>query len=237
MNKIVINPKYAGLSTFIESIPSIFSFQGESIYKERNELKCYIIDGYNIIVKRFKKPHLINRIAYTFFRPSKAKRAYEYALRLLELGLDSPSPIAYIEQYRVKLLTYGYFVSVFEKEYTNIRDLMEGTEKDETLLKELSLYVADLHNKGVLHLDLSPGNVMYKKVENKILFTLVDINRMQFFPSISNEDRLKNFKRLSDNAEILTKMAGYYAAATGINETETIEKINRYSSEFFASRK
>jgi len=236
MNKIVINPQYPNLSAFVESIPTIFSLEGESIYKERNELKCYNFEGYNIIVKRFKKPFFINRFVYTFFRPSKAKRAYEYALKLIELGLDSPSPIAYIEQYKTKLLYYGYFISIFEKDYTNIRDLMDGIEKDDVLLKELSFYIAELHKKGVLHLDLSPGNIMYKKAENKVLFTLVDINRMQFFPTISNEDRLKNFQRLTENADILNKMARYYAISTGMNESESIEKINKYSSKFFASR-
>ena len=161
--KIVINPTYAILNSFVEGITSIFEFQGESIYKDRNKLKCYTIDGYHIVVKKFRKPHFINRIAYSFFRPSKAKRAYEFALKLLELGVETPAPIAFIEQYENGLFTYGYFISIFENEYENIRDLMDGTQKDADLLKELSVYMADLHTNGILHLDMSPGNILFKK--------------------------------------------------------------------------
>ena len=105
--KIVINPAYAVLKSFITKIPVLFEQEGELVYIARNQLRHYSVEGYDVIVKRYKQPHLINRIAYTYFRPSKAKRAYEYAFKLLKLGINSPAPIAYIEQYKSGLLTYG----------------------------------------------------------------------------------------------------------------------------------
>lgn len=235
--KIVINQKYSSLNSFVENLPNIFNDQGEIIYKERNILKSYSIDGYDIVVKRFKKPHLINRIAYTFFRSSKAKRSYEYALKLLELGVDTPAPIAYIEQYKCGLLTHGYLISIYEKEYSIIRDLMDGIQIDDDLLKALALYIANLHQNGVLHLDISPGNLLYKRVGDDVQFTAVDINRMQFINDISTEMRYKNFNRLSENSEVLTKIAKYYAAATNLDEQEAIQKIIKYSAKFFSNRK
>jgi tRNA A-37 threonylcarbamoyl transferase component Bud32 len=235
--KIVINQSYIILKSFISKIPTLFNKEGELVYTARNQLKHYSVEGYDVIVKRYKIPHLINRIAYTFFRSSKAQRAYEYALKLSQIKVDSPAPIAYIEQYKGGLLTYGYFISIYEKKYSVIRELMAGTQKDESLLKELSLYIADLHNKGVLHLDMSPGNILYKKIENDFHFTLIDINRMQFLSSISKDKRFKSFKRLSENESVLTSIAKFYAAASNLNETESIEKINQYSSEFFSYKK
>jgi len=235
--KIVLNPKYRKLENFVTDIPMLFDQKGELVYTARNQLKSYSVGGFEVIVKRYKKPHFINRIAYTYLRPSKAKRAYEYALRLLQIGVDSPAPVAYIEQYKGKLLTHGYFISVYEKDYSLIRDLMDGTQKDEALLKELSLYISDLHSKGILHLDMSPGNILYKKVGDHFHFTLIDINRMQFLPSISAEKRYKSFKRLSENTAILTEIARYYAIASNLDISESVEKINRYSNEFFASKK
>lgn len=235
--RIVINPAYKVLGSFIANIPALFERKGELVYTARNQLKCYSVEEYDVIVKRYKIPHFINRIAYSFFRPSKAKRAYEYALKLLQLGVDSPAPIAYIEQHKGGLLTHAYFISIYEKDYSVIRDLMDGTQKDEALLKELSIYIAGLHDKGILHLDMSPGNILYKKVGNHFHFTLIDINRMQFLPSISSKKRYKSFKRISENEEILTKMAKIYAGATNLDEAESVEKINQYSSEFFSSRK
>jgi len=235
--KIVINPAYAELSEFIAEIPDLFEQEGELVYIARNQLRHFNVGGYDVIVKRFKKPHLINKIAYTFLRPSKAKRAYEYAFKLLELGIDSPTPIAYIEQYACGLLTYGYFISIYEKDYSLIRELMAGNQEDASLLKALSLYIAEIHNKGVLHLDMSPGNILYKKEGDNFHFTLIDINRMQFLSSVSKNKRYKSFKRLSENKGVLTTVAGYYAAAAGLNETESIREINRYSSKFFSARK
>ncbi len=223
--KVVINQKYNSLKSFVENAPNIFNEQGELIYKERNILKCYSADGYNIVVKQYKQPHIINRIAYTFFRPSKAKRSYEYALK------------AYIEQFKCGLLTHGYLFSIYENEYSIIRDLMDGIQIDDELLKTLALYIANLHQNGVLHLDISPGNLLYKKEGNQVHFTAIDINRMQFPKVITNEMRYKNFNRLSENDEVLTKIARFYSAITNLDELETIEKIKKYSAKFFSTRK
>ncbi|MDR3652944.1 MAG: lipopolysaccharide kinase InaA family protein [Paludibacter sp.] len=235
--KIVINPAYKILNTFITNVQKLFDQEGELVYTARNQLKSYSVQGYDVIVKRYKIPHIVNRIAYTFLRPSKAKRAYEYALKLLQLGVDSPAPIAYIEQYKYGLLTHGYFISIYEKDYSDVRELMLGNQKDDALLRELAIYIADFHSKGILHLDMSPGNILYKKIGNKYNFTLIDINRMKFLPAVDNEQRYKSFKRLSQNEAVLTKIAKTYATASNLNEDETIDKINRYSLDFFLTNK
>ena len=235
--KIVINPAYAVLKSFITKIPVLFEQEGELVYIARNQLRHYSVEGYDVIVKRYKQPHLINRIAYTYIRPSKAKRAYEYAFKLLELGINSPAPIAYIEQYKSGLLTYGYFVSIYEKNYSVIRDFMSGIQTDDSLLKELSYYISELHNKGVLHLDMSPGNILYYKEGTKYNFTLIDINRMQFLPTVSKIKRFKSFKRLAENESVLTTIAKQYAEASGMNVNETVTEISKYSTRFFSSGK
>jgi tRNA A-37 threonylcarbamoyl transferase component Bud32 len=235
--KVVINPQYSHLKSFIETIPCVFSTEGVSIYKDRNELKVFSVEGFDLVVKLYKKPYFINRIAYSFFRPSKAKRAYEYALKVLELGVETPAPIAFIEQHECGLLSHGYFISLYEKDNSDIRDLMNGTQKDEVLLKQLSAYIADLHSKGILHNDLSPGNVLYKKIGETFRFMLIDINRMQFVKSISNKQRFENFKRLSENEVVLTQMAKQYALAANLDESESSKKIISYSSAFFKARR
>jgi len=235
--KIVINPKYTALNSFITKIPALFEQEGELVYTARNQLKAYNVEGIDVIVKRYKIPHIINRLAYTYIRPSKAKRAYEYALKLLQLDVNTPAPIAYIEQYKAGMLTYGYFISVYEKDYLDIRNLMDGTQDDQNLLRELASYISDFHKKGILHLDMSPGNILYKKTKNQTLFTLIDINRMQFLPIISVENKYNSFKRISENQAILTELAKLYAQASNLNETESIEKINQFSSDFFSSKR
>lgn len=234
---LVINPQYNSLKLFLEALPETFEGSGEMVYESRNQLKKFAVDGLHVIVKRYKIPHFINKIAYTFIRPSKAKRAYEYALKLLSLGVNSPDPIAYLEEKNGGLLAYSYFISVFEKDFTEVREIMEGFESNELLLDDLALYISDFHSKGVLHLDMSPGNILYKKFESHFVFTLIDINRMQFMPTISKEKRYKSFKRLTEFEPILTQMAKVYAKASQLDEVEAVREINKYSYGFFNSAK
>src|SRR5665647_2631733 len=93
--KLGINPAYQKLEEFITCLPEVFERDGESIYKSRNELKVFEKEGLSINVKRYRKPIWVNRVAYTFFRKSKARRAYENALILLDKGFETPNPVSY----------------------------------------------------------------------------------------------------------------------------------------------
>lgn len=50
----------------------------------RNEIKVFKSKNFSLNIKSFKIPHLINKIAYRYFRKSKARRSFEYATILLE---------------------------------------------------------------------------------------------------------------------------------------------------------
>ena len=95
--KVVINPKYNFLTDFIYHLPGCFFKDGETIYQGRNILKKYDIQGYRLIVKRFKRPNIINQIVYSFFRRSKARRSFDYSLEVQKRGFGVADPIAYIE--------------------------------------------------------------------------------------------------------------------------------------------
>ena len=92
--KLVLNPSYCQLRNFVQKLPISFPTLGDCIYKARNELRKFSYEGQWYVVKNYKVPLFINRIAYTFFRPSKASRAYEYALKLRSMGIETPAPVA-----------------------------------------------------------------------------------------------------------------------------------------------
>ena len=87
--KEIINPAYGRFEDFVRRVPRIFSEEGKTIYKARNEIKVFEVDGVELNVKRYRVPLLINRVIYRFFRQPKAVRAYEYALRS---GQESQTP-------------------------------------------------------------------------------------------------------------------------------------------------
>ena len=230
--RLIINPKYKKLNDFINHIPKIFETQGISIYKGRNELKTYETEGYNIVVKKFKKPHFINRIAYGFFRPSKARRSYEHALELLKRGVPTPEPIAYMEEKTFGLLEQSYYICIFEKEYEQVRSYMNGNKKDKILLKELAAFIAGFHNKEVDFLDLSPGNILFKPENGGFVFSLIDINRLKF-RSISEKERYKSFTKLANSEKVIEELISQYAEICHFNKQFAVQKIKKYSSRFF----
>lgn len=71
-------------------------------------------------------------------------------------------------------------------------------------MKVLVKFVHKIHAKGIKHLDLSLENILFKEVNGKFLFMLVDLNRMRF-GELSLKDRFQNFKRLRlTNIEMAT---------------------------------
>ena len=110
--KEVINPAYGRFEDFVRRVPRIFSEEGKTIYKARNEIKVFEVDGVELNVKRYRVPFLINRVIYRFFRQPKAVRAYEYALRLVAKGFETPAPIAHI-LFRKKALPQSIRCGIF----------------------------------------------------------------------------------------------------------------------------
>ena len=84
--KVVINPKYNFLTDFIYHLPGCFFKDGETIYQGRNILKKYDIQGYRLIVKRFKRPNINKPDCIFFFRRSKARRSFDYSLEVQKRG-------------------------------------------------------------------------------------------------------------------------------------------------------
>ena len=119
-----INPKYKYLEKDILNIPSIFDKTGTIIQDNRNVIKILEIKGLLLNVKSFKQPHFINRIAYTYFRKSKAYRSFQYANKLIENNISTPEPVAYIEIID-GLLTKSFYISIqvnIDMEFIALRD-------------------------------------------------------------------------------------------------------------------
>jgi hypothetical protein len=222
---VFINSPYIQLEEFIKKLPLFFDKEGQSIYKSRNELKIFENNGLLLNVKRYRKPHFINRVAYTFFRKSKAKRAYENALILLSKGFETPMPVAYLEIRQGGLLKDSYFIS-FQCPYTRLfREFADGSTVSgrEDILQSFGVLLARLHEAGILHLDLSVGNVLFEKKPDGFHFSLVDLNRMKF-KKIGLVAGCRNFERLRGNNDFFRILTETYARERGF-DAETCLKL------------
>lgn len=227
--KLLINTEYAFIKPFLSNLPELFRLQGRTVYKSRNELRVIELQDLSINVKQYRIPIFINRIMYTFFRKSKASRAFEYAMILKEKGIGTPEPIAYLELKSKGLLSGSYFVSKQIPDFRMMREFADGSDitDREDIIEALGVFVARLHQAGILHLDLSVGNILFKKDEKGIQFWLVDLNRMRFCP-IGQEKGCKNFERLRGCEAYFRVLASSYAKELGYDSAQCLEKIMYY---------
>lgn len=231
---LILNEKYKHLEDFIKDLPSSFMESGEVVYSGRNLIKIFEVKGLTLNVKSFKKPFLINQIAYSTFRKSKAKRSFIYASLLKEKDFETPDPVAFIEFRKFGLLKKAYYVSLHEEFDGMLRELIKGSLSDhQELIQQFANYTAQLHESQILHLDYSPGNILYKKENNKYIFYLVDLNRMRFNKSVGLDKGCFNFRRLWGSNEMLTLLAKEYAKARRMDESKCIEKTLKYHKQFW----
>ncbi|MGE3613465.1 MAG: hypothetical protein AB7G20_08335 [Sulfurimonas sp.] len=180
--------------SLLKNIQNYFNTSQDSIHKARNEIKIIDFEDESLVVKSFKIPNIINKIVYTFFRDSKAKKSYENSIKIESFV---PKPIGYIEFKKFGLIHESYFVSKnFKYDFTIREPLLQADFKDkEEVFKAFAKFTYQLHEQGIFHLDYSPGNILIKKENESYIFKIVDINRM-VFKHLSLDERLKNFAKL-----------------------------------------
>ncbi|MFV7791041.1 hypothetical protein ACNSOP_01350 [Aliarcobacter lanthieri] len=225
--KFTLNEKFKDSKDFLLNIKRYFQENKNTIHKARNEIKVVNYDNNDLVVKSFKVPNLLNRIIYTFFKSSKAKKSYEYSLKI---GDFTPKPIGFIEFYYMSLLKDSYFVSEkFNYDFT-IREplLNKDFSKRDEVFKAFSKFTYSLHENGIYHLDYSPGNILVKEKNDTFIFKVVDINRMQFI-NLDIDLRMKNFSKLWARDEDLKIMIKEYAKISNQDEKELISKSLYFS--------
>ena len=160
------NQEATSINTISYVIKNFDNFDGEK--GSRNTIKKISIENYSFNIKSFKVPHLINRVAYSFFRKSKANRSFEYATVLLNNGINTPKPLAYFEYSNFYFLNKSFYVSKqLDYDFT-YRELVNNKNYPnfDTILREFTRFTFDLHEKGINFLDHSPGNTLIKKNES-----------------------------------------------------------------------
>ena len=208
-----IAPGFEGLESWIKDLPGHFSFNGISIFKDRNEVRVFKESGFEINVKAFKLPNLINRFAYVYLRGSKAARSFEYALRFLEVGASTPAPVAYIDCLSKGQLKESYYVTLHYDHDFTLRDVLNDLvpDKENILVQWVRFTWAQLHRNGIYHLDYSPGNTLIHKEKNEYNFAIVDLNRMEFV-SVDFNKGIQNFRQLDTGEDTLRLIATEYAS-------------------------
>ncbi|MDX4026545.1 lipopolysaccharide kinase InaA family protein [Aliarcobacter skirrowii] len=227
--KLEVNEEFKTLKNFVKNIKIFFQKNNNTIHRARNEIKVINYENRDFVVKSFKIPHIINKFVYTFFKSSKAKKSYDYALKIENF---TPKPIGYIEFYESFLINDSYFISEkFDYDFTIREPLLDiNFPNKNEIFKAFAQFTFDLHENGIYHLDYSPGNILIKKENDNFIFKIVDINRMKFL-NMDLEKRAKNFSKLWAKDEDLEFIAKEYAKLLNEDEKELVLKALKYSNQ------
>jgi hypothetical protein len=174
----------------------------ELLLDKRNRVgtvRILLSSGLNrdIVVKEFSSRGLV-RIK-SLIQPSKAARAWRGALALKQRALGTVSPAGYLEKRRHGLVESSFFFAARIDGAEEIRGLFRSLPAAdlEPLLSELAGFLSQCHDRGVLHRDLSDGNILVKKDDSgRTLFYLLDTNRIRIHKKLGGFRRSKNLIRL-----------------------------------------
>lgn len=199
----------------------------------RNSIKLFQVGEGKLNVKSFKVPNAINKVAYRFFRKSKAERSFNYAQLLLAKNIGTPRPVAYAEETSAVTFGRSFYVSEHLDYDLTYRELVKEPDlpRHEEILRAFTRFTFELHEKGIEFLDHSPGNTLIRVNNRNWDFFLVDLNRMNF-RDLDFEERMKNFSRLTSKKEMVEVMADEYAALSKKPKAEVFEKMWFYTSRF-----
>ena len=218
----------------IDGFINDFATSGKLLGNEkRNSIKLFKLEDQTINIKSFKIPNIFNKLAYKFLRKSKAQRSYEYAEKLIDLGIGTPQPIAFYEFTNKGLFYKSYYISEQIEYDLTYRELIHDFNYPdyETILRAFTRFTYKLHENGVHFLDHSPGNTLIKKENEDYKFYLVDLNRMKFEP-MSFDVRIKNFARLTEHKSMIEIMSDEYAKCINAKFNEVFDKMWKYTQEF-----
>lgn len=219
----VVSARYRDLQHLIEQIPEQFSSMGTVMDNRRNEIRLIEAGGRKLVVKHYRRIYLPNVIRYSL-TSSKAQKAFENAEYLLSKGFETPDPIAYIDVRRLGLITRSYFVSAYS-DYRMMHDIItRPVEEVKDLLKAFARFTYSLHEAGIQHMDYSVGNVLFAIRKNEYVFSLIDNNRMKIGP-LSKARRIRNFRQLGLNPEMLTVIGLEYARLSGMDDLYVLQKL------------
>lgn len=145
----------------------------------------------------------LKKLSYRLL-PSKGKRHWNNATKLLRLGISTPQPLGFFEQPSNNALDSYYICQYINNAYS-CRNLFtafaegateyRGIDKNSWLV-QIAAFIANMHRFGVIHRDLSSGNLMMTSENEEVHFFLIDIGRAKIDKKQAAAQRMR-FKDLN----------------------------------------
>ena len=230
------HPNFSKYKTQIENCITHFTSSGKDfVIGKRNAIKLFELGNEVISIKSFKKPNIINKIVYRYFRKSKARRSFEFASKLMEMQIGTPQPVAFFENYDFIGLKESYYACQHLENVFEFREIVqnEAFENRDFIIRKFTQFTFEMHEKGIEFLDHSPGNTLIRKNnDGSYSFFLVDLNRMQFHQTIDFKTRMKNLSKITHKKDMIAVMSNEYAKLSNGDETTIFETMWGLTADF-----
>ena len=171
----------------------------------------------DIVIKEFRSRG-VNRLKSLFLR-GKAFKSWRGAVALVERGIETPPPVAYLKKRKGLFLDQSFFLAERIGGVEEIRFLFPKLPPSELrrLLVSLSQNLFTCHKKGILHRDLSDGNILVKKdKQGEFRFYLIDTNRIRIKKRIGLLSAVKSLVRLGVPLDFQRFFLQHYLGTTHV---------------------
>ena len=228
---IRIHSRYKKLEGFVRTLPQTFGTGGTLLFHKRNTVKMFDVGGTRLVVKRFRCPNALQRVAYTLFKPSKAIRAYMYADMFAARSIPTPAAVACLQMKKGGLASEGYFVSLCGDGCPVRKRLLPGGpgqeyvthdygDADMRLIDTVAAFIADMHGKGVIHGDLNISNLLCDKADGGTMRLCVIDNDRARFCRPTRSQCMSDLMRATHNRHLLSLITTMYARHRGWDAAE-----------------
>lgn len=158
-------------------------------------------------------------------RKSRALRSWIAAHGLLVRGINTPLPLAALENRRGPFVREAFFISRWLPDARELNSYVQHTElgvRKTAFLQALARTLQTMHSRGIYHADLKSNNILVTDREpDGWAFWFVDLDRVRFQKTISFSQRANNLAQINASvAAVMTvrdrlKFFHFYAKGTG----------------------
>jgi len=192
----------AGPLDFIEQIDAMMD-AGQILKKGKT---CYVSrlmwNGKDVVVKRYNHKGFIHSLRHTI-KKSRARRVWLHGHRLGMLDIATPKPLAYIEQYKGKLVWKSYLITEYvegQKLYDFLRDDNITEQQRLNKIQQIVKLLDKMGKYRITHGDLKHTNILI--ADNSPILT--DLDGMK----VHKRDWTYQRHRAKDRARILKNWPG-----------------------------
>lgn len=188
MRKIRISPAWEHLRELITQVPDGRFQVTHTFCNRRNTVQRVLLGDVPVVVKRFRRPNLLNSFVYTHLRPCKADRSFDNACRFIERGVPTAEPIAVIIDHKGWLMTDSWYISrAVDAEPIGVtvteadRPEMDRMFDTMPMLQQFFDFAVGLFRDEIYQRDFNRGNfLVVQRKPGEWIFPLVDINRVSY---------------------------------------------------------